>query len=178
MLSVCPRTPSGSKRISKLWEEVRVLPVPQQSCHIDFEPHCRLFLSYTGPAPKELLGTRATFLLTQARQGNGWSASDFTVQANSLFVSLFTPPSAVIGPYSLKMEISQDPSHSTTHPLGTFILLFNPWSAGITYSQVVMLTDPLGMLCEGLLRVLKINCWTSMQCVTMCSLKITFTENF
>ncbi|XP_042091270.1 protein-glutamine gamma-glutamyltransferase Z isoform X1 [Ovis aries] len=87
------------------------------------------FVAETGPAPKELLGTRATFLLTQARQGNGWSASDFTVHANSLYVSLFTPPSAVIGPYSLKMEISQGPSHSTTHPLGTFILLFNPWSA-------------------------------------------------
>ena len=151
MLSVCPRTPSGSKRISELWEEVRVLPVPLQSGHTDFEPHFRVFLSYAGPAPKELLGTRATFLLTQDRQGNGWSASDFTVHANSLDVSLFTPPSAVIGSYSLKMEISQGPSHSTTHPLGTFILLFNPWSAGITCSQVVMLTDPLGTLCEGLL---------------------------
>lgn len=87
------------------------------------------FVAETGPAPKELLGTRATFLLTQDRQGKGWSASDFTVHANSLDVSLFTPPSAVIGSYSLKMEISQGPSHSTTHPLGTFILLFNPWSA-------------------------------------------------
>ncbi|MBW04646.1 Protein-glutamine gamma-glutamyltransferase Z, partial [Eschrichtius robustus] len=83
----------------------------------------------TGPEPTVLLGTRATFLLTQARQGNVWSASDFTIHANSLFVSLFTPANAVIGPYTLKMEISQGPGHSTTHPLGTFILLFNPWSA-------------------------------------------------
>ncbi|KAB0405908.1 hypothetical protein E2I00_012801, partial [Balaenoptera physalus] len=100
----------------------------------------------TGPEPTVLLGTRATFLLTQARQGNVWSASDFTIHANSLFVSLFTPADAVIGPYTLKMEISQGPGHSTTHPLGTFILLFNPWSAGITCSQVTFLLFSLFFL--------------------------------
>ncbi|XP_047625151.1 protein-glutamine gamma-glutamyltransferase Z [Phacochoerus africanus] len=87
------------------------------------------FVAETGPAPTEHLGTRATFLLTDTRQGNVWSASDFTINANSLFVSLFTPANAVIGPYSLKIQISQDQGHSTTHSLGTFILLFNPWSA-------------------------------------------------
>uniref|UniRef100_A0A8C9BFV5 Transglutaminase 7 n=1 Tax=Phocoena sinus TaxID=42100 RepID=A0A8C9BFV5_PHOSS len=49
-------------------------------------------------------------------------ASDFTIHTNSLFVSLFTPANAVIGPYTLKTDISQGPGHSTTHPLGTFIL--------------------------------------------------------
>ncbi|XP_030176039.1 protein-glutamine gamma-glutamyltransferase Z [Lynx canadensis] len=87
------------------------------------------FVAETGPAPTELLGTRATFSLTQARQGNVWSASDFTIDTNSLFVSLFTPSNAVIGPYTLKIEISQGQGHSVTHPLGTFILLFNPWNA-------------------------------------------------
>ncbi|XP_072818684.1 protein-glutamine gamma-glutamyltransferase Z isoform X1 [Vicugna pacos] len=87
------------------------------------------FIAETGPEPTELLGTRATFLLTSARQGNVWSASDFTIDANSLSVSLFTPASAVIGPYTLKIKISQGQGHSLTHLLGTFILLFNPWSA-------------------------------------------------
>ncbi|KAF5925503.1 hypothetical protein HPG69_001950 [Diceros bicornis minor] len=87
------------------------------------------FVAETGPAPMELLGTRATFSLTQARQGNAWSASDFTIDSNSFSVSLFTPANAVIGSYTLKIEISQGQGHSSTHLLGTFILLFNPWSA-------------------------------------------------
>lgn len=105
-----------------------------------FEPHIGVILSYTGPAPMELLGTRAIFSLTQARPGNVWSASDFTIDSDSLFVSLFTPANAVIGSYTLKIEMSQGQGHSSTHPLGTFILLFNPWSAGVTCSWVVMLT--------------------------------------
>ncbi|CAD7671057.1 unnamed protein product [Nyctereutes procyonoides] len=87
------------------------------------------FVAETGPAPMELLGTRATFSLTQARKGNVWSASDFTTDTNSLLVSFFTPASAVIGPYTLKIEISQGQGHSVAHPVGTFILLFNPWNA-------------------------------------------------
>ncbi|KAM5243479.1 protein-glutamine gamma-glutamyltransferase Z [Hipposideros larvatus] len=87
------------------------------------------FVAETGPAPMELLGTRATFSLTRTRQGNVWSASDFTIDSNSLFVSLFTPANAVIGSYTLKIEISGNQGHSKTHLLGTFILLFNPWSA-------------------------------------------------
>uniref|UniRef100_A0A8C4M1H8 protein-glutamine gamma-glutamyltransferase n=2 Tax=Equus asinus TaxID=9793 RepID=A0A8C4M1H8_EQUAS len=87
------------------------------------------FVAETGPAPMELLGTRAIFSLTQARPGNVWSASDFTIDSDSLFVSLFTPANAVIGSYTLKIEMSQGQGHSSTHPLGTFILLFNPWSA-------------------------------------------------
>ncbi|XP_054421078.1 LOW QUALITY PROTEIN: protein-glutamine gamma-glutamyltransferase Z [Pteronotus mesoamericanus] len=86
------------------------------------------FTAETGPAPMELSGTRATFPLTQAQQGDAWSASDFTMDSNSLSVSLFTPSNAVIGPYTLKIEISQGQGYNVTHPLGTFILLFNPWS--------------------------------------------------
>lgn len=119
---------------------MRVLPVFLESCHIDFKSHSGVILSHTGPAPMELLGTRATFSLTQARKGNVWSAFDFTIDTNSLIVSLFTPANAVIGPYSLKIEISQDQGHSVAHPLGTFILLFNPWNAGMTCSRAVMLT--------------------------------------
>lgn len=125
-----------------------------ESCPIDFEPHIGVTLSYTGPAPVELLGTRATFSLTQTRQGNVWSASDFVIDSNSLFVSLFTPANAVIGSYTLKIEISQGHGHSKTetHLLGTFILLFNPWSEGMTCLQAVILSGPLRMLCEVLLR--------------------------
>ncbi|XP_030740366.1 protein-glutamine gamma-glutamyltransferase Z [Echinops telfairi] len=86
------------------------------------------FVAETGPEPTELLGTRATFSLTQAQQGNAWSAFDFTLNQNSLQVSLFTPANAVIGPYTLKIQLSQDRGHSVTYLVGTFILLFNPWS--------------------------------------------------
>ncbi|XP_006883273.1 PREDICTED: protein-glutamine gamma-glutamyltransferase Z [Elephantulus edwardii] len=86
------------------------------------------FVVETGPEPTELLGTRAKFVLTQAQHGNVWSASNFIADQNSLQVSLFTPASAVIGPYTLKIQISQDHGHSVTHLVGTFILLFNPWS--------------------------------------------------
>lgn len=126
---------------------MRVLPGLLESCHIDFEPHIGVTVSYTGPAPKEHLGTRATFSLTKTRGGNVWSVSDFTIDSNSLFVSLFTPANAVIGYYTLKLEISQGQGHGVTHLLGTFILLFNPWSSGMTFSP-----DPLGLLCEVLLR--------------------------
>ncbi|XP_011890379.1 PREDICTED: protein-glutamine gamma-glutamyltransferase Z isoform X2 [Cercocebus atys] len=96
-------------------------PFQSQSDHITF-------VAETGPKPSELLGTRATFFLTRVRPGNVWSASDFTIDSNSLHVSLFTPANAVIGHYILKIEISQGQGHSVTYPLGTFILLFNPWS--------------------------------------------------
>ncbi|XP_045058117.1 protein-glutamine gamma-glutamyltransferase Z isoform X1 [Desmodus rotundus] len=87
------------------------------------------FIAETGPAPMELSGTQATFSLTQAQQGNVWSASDFTIDSNILSLSLFTPSNAVIGSYTLKIETSQGQDYSATHFLGTFILLFNPWSA-------------------------------------------------
>ncbi|KAI5936869.1 protein-glutamine gamma-glutamyltransferase Z [Manis javanica] len=88
-----------------------------------------IFVAETGPEPTELLGTRATFALTQARQGNVWSAADFTIDSSSLYVSFFTPTNAVIGPYTLKIEISRSQGPRMVYPLGTFILLFNPWSA-------------------------------------------------
>ncbi|XP_041535164.1 protein-glutamine gamma-glutamyltransferase Z [Microtus oregoni] len=86
------------------------------------------FVAETGPEPSELLGTRATFLLTQTQTGSVWSASDFTADSNSLQVSVFSPASAVIGHYTLQLEISQDQGPGVTYPLGNFILLFNPWS--------------------------------------------------
>ena len=135
----CPKTPSDNKALNQKESQV-VLPVSLESCHIDFKPRSGVILSHTGPAPMELLGTRATFSLTQARKGNVWSASDFTTDTNSLLVSFFTPASAVIGPYTLKIEISQGQGHSVAHPVGTFILLFNPWNAGMTCLWSVMLT--------------------------------------
>uniref|UniRef100_A0A2K6JRN9 protein-glutamine gamma-glutamyltransferase n=1 Tax=Rhinopithecus bieti TaxID=61621 RepID=A0A2K6JRN9_RHIBE len=96
-------------------------PFQSQSDHITF-------VAETGPKPSELLGTRATFFLTRIRPGNVWSASDFIIDSNSLHVSLFTPANAVIGHYILKIELSQGQGHSVTYPMGTFILLFNPWS--------------------------------------------------
>ncbi|PNJ15973.1 TGM7 isoform 1 [Pongo abelii] len=96
-------------------------PFQSQSDHITF-------VAETGPKPSELLGTRATFFLTRVQPGNVWSTSDFTIDSNSLQVSLFTPANAVIGHYTLKIEVPQGQGHSVTYPLGTFILLFNPWS--------------------------------------------------
>ncbi|XP_063106253.1 protein-glutamine gamma-glutamyltransferase Z isoform X1 [Cavia porcellus] len=95
-----------------------------------FQPHSDhiTFVAETGPEPSELLGTRARFFLTQAQHGNVWNVSDFTVDSISLQVSLFTPASAAIGHYTLRMEIAQSQGHSLTYLLGTFILLFNPWS--------------------------------------------------
>lgn len=115
-------------------------PPPPRIMSHRFGPRIGVTLSYTGPAPMELLGTRATFPLTQARRGNVWSAFDFTVDSNSLLVSFFTPANAVIGSYTLKIALSQGQDSIVTYPLGTFILLFNPWSAGTICSQVVMLT--------------------------------------
>ncbi|XP_010623119.1 protein-glutamine gamma-glutamyltransferase Z [Fukomys damarensis] len=95
-----------------------------------FQPHRDhiTFVAETGPEPSELLGTRATFFLTQAQRRDVWSVSDFSADSTSLHVSLFTPASAVIGHYTLRIEIAQHQGHRMTYPLGTFILLFNPWS--------------------------------------------------
>lgn len=114
--------------------------MPSAPSHKNFEPSSGIFfLSYSGPEPTELLGTRATFVLIQTRPGNVWSASDFVIDSNSLQVSIFIPASAVIGHYTLKTEISGDQGPSVTYPLGNFILLFNPWSSGRTCSQIVVL---------------------------------------
>nr|XP_021505554.1 protein-glutamine gamma-glutamyltransferase Z [Meriones unguiculatus] len=86
------------------------------------------FVAETGPEPTELLRTRATFLLSQTRHGNVWSASDFTINSSSLQVWIFSPASAVIGQYTLKTEISWGQGPGVTYPLGNFILLFNPWT--------------------------------------------------
>ncbi|XP_029414114.1 protein-glutamine gamma-glutamyltransferase Z isoform X2 [Nannospalax galili] len=87
-----------------------------------------IFETQTGPESTELLGTRATFLLTQTQPGNVWSASDFVIDSNCLQVSLFTPANAIIGHYTLKAKISQGQGPGVTYPLGSFTLLFNPWS--------------------------------------------------
>ncbi|XP_062060740.1 protein-glutamine gamma-glutamyltransferase Z [Lepus europaeus] len=96
-----------------------------------FQPHADYitFVVETGPEPTELLGTRATFPLTQAPRGNVWRVSDFAIDSSFLQVSLSSPANAVIGHYTLKIELSQSQGHRVTSPLGTFTLLFNPWSA-------------------------------------------------
>ncbi|XP_023370027.1 protein-glutamine gamma-glutamyltransferase Z [Otolemur garnettii] len=86
------------------------------------------FVAETGPEPSELLGTRAVFSLSQTWHASVWGASDYTTDSSSLQVSIFTPANAVIGHYTLKIATSQGQGHSVTYPLGTFILLFNPWS--------------------------------------------------
>ncbi|XP_075427317.1 protein-glutamine gamma-glutamyltransferase 5-like [Ascaphus truei] len=80
------------------------------------------FTVETGPKPSVDSGTKTTFSLDRRCTDNGWSASIIYNDAKSVGISISSPPSAVIGRYTLKLQLV-----NISHNLGEFILLFNPW---------------------------------------------------
>ncbi|KAJ1123900.1 hypothetical protein NDU88_002367 [Pleurodeles waltl] len=78
------------------------------------------FIMETGP------GVKAKASLSTQKPTNNWGATVKSSNGSSLEVSLFTPGNAIIGWYSLSLEITSK-NRNSSHKLGDFILLFNPW---------------------------------------------------
>ncbi|NWI90898.1 TGM3 glutamyltransferase, partial [Pitta sordida] len=87
------------------------------------------FLVETGPKPSKATKTLATFGLSSSVSSESWSAVLQSSSSNSVSISISSPHNAVIGRYKLSVQSTSGGSSSTTS-LGTFVLLFNPWSSG------------------------------------------------
>ncbi|KAG8565498.1 hypothetical protein GDO81_012879 [Engystomops pustulosus] len=87
-----------------------------------------IFAVETGPWPDEASGTKAVFLLRKALVRRAWSAAVQSNGDNALMVVIMPSSKAIIGQYTLKVQITKG-SKATTYKLGTFVLLFNTWCA-------------------------------------------------
>ncbi|XP_058521955.1 protein 4.2 isoform X2 [Ochotona princeps] len=81
-------------------------------------------IAQTGEQPSEANGTQATFPISSLGDRKGWSAAVEERDAESWTISVTTPAAAVIGHYSLLLQVSGRKQYL----LGQFTLLFNPWS--------------------------------------------------
>ncbi|NWW45800.1 TGM3 glutamyltransferase, partial [Pedionomus torquatus] len=84
------------------------------------------FIAETGPKPSKLTRTQATFGISSTVSKDSWSAVLKSTSSNSVSISISSPPNAVIGRYKLGVQSGS----SSPTSLGTFVLLFNPWSSG------------------------------------------------
>lgn len=80
-------------------------------------------IAQTGEQPTKANRTQATFRISSLGDREGWSAAVQEREAESWTVSVTTPPDAVIGHYSLLLQVSR----RKPRLLGQFTLLFNPW---------------------------------------------------
>ncbi|KAM8945323.1 protein-glutamine gamma-glutamyltransferase 5-like [Pelodytes ibericus] len=87
-----------------------------------------IFIAETGPWPDEASGTRAVFPLAKAVNKKIWCAAMEDNHFDSMEIVMFSSPNAIIGQYTLKIQITTG-TKATTYQLGTFMLLFNPWYA-------------------------------------------------
>ncbi|XP_075033772.1 protein-glutamine gamma-glutamyltransferase 5-like [Mixophyes fleayi] len=86
------------------------------------------FIAEAGPWPDEASGTKAIFTLTKALNRRAWSAAIENNGRDSMMIAILPSPNAIIGQYTLKVQISKG-RKATILQLGTFMLLFNPWCA-------------------------------------------------
>ncbi|XP_029470561.1 protein-glutamine gamma-glutamyltransferase 5-like isoform X2 [Rhinatrema bivittatum] len=84
------------------------------------------FTAETGPWPEEPSGTKVTFPLASSGKPKNWGAFIESSGPDSLLIAVITPGNAIIGQYTLKVQVSPC-NKPTTYLLGQFVLLFNPW---------------------------------------------------
>ncbi|XP_015413101.1 PREDICTED: erythrocyte membrane protein band 4.2 isoform X3 [Myotis davidii] len=77
----------------------------------------------TGEQPSKANRTQATFPISSLGNRKSWSAAVEERDAQSWTISVTTPSDAVIGHYSLLLQVSR----RKPRLLGQFTLLFNPW---------------------------------------------------
>ncbi|XP_037691350.1 protein 4.2 [Choloepus didactylus] len=80
-------------------------------------------IAKTGDQPSVANRTQATFPISSLGDRKGWSAAVEETDAQCWTISMTTPADAVIGHYSLLLQVSS----KKPRPLGQFTLLFNPW---------------------------------------------------
>nr|AAA62275.1 erythrocyte membrane protein band 4.2 [Mus musculus] len=81
-------------------------------------------IAQTGEQPSKINKTQAIFPISSLGDQKGWSAAVEERDAQHWTVSVTTPVDAVIGHYSLLLQVSG----KKQYPLGQFTLLFNPWN--------------------------------------------------
>ncbi|XP_014404272.1 PREDICTED: erythrocyte membrane protein band 4.2 isoform X5 [Myotis brandtii] len=81
------------------------------------------FIAQTGEQPSKANRTQATFPISSLGNRKSWSAAVEERDAQSWTISVTTPSDAVIGRYSLLLQVSR----RKPRLLGQFTLLFNPW---------------------------------------------------
>ncbi|XP_062887509.1 protein-glutamine gamma-glutamyltransferase 2-like isoform X2 [Mobula hypostoma] len=84
-----------------------------------------LFTAETGPKPVEVSGTKAVFQISSINPRQ-WSGAIVSNTGTMLVLTVFPPPSAKIGRYTLVL-LRPKGSQMMRYKLGEFILLFNPW---------------------------------------------------
>uniref|UniRef100_A0A8B9V7L0 protein-glutamine gamma-glutamyltransferase n=1 Tax=Anas zonorhyncha TaxID=75864 RepID=A0A8B9V7L0_9AVES len=87
------------------------------------------FIAETGPKPSKQAKTQATFGISSTVSKENWSAVLQSTSSNSASIAISSPANAVIGRYKLSVQSTSSGSSSPA-TLGTFVLLFNPWSSG------------------------------------------------
>ncbi|XP_069728246.1 protein-glutamine gamma-glutamyltransferase E-like [Phaenicophaeus curvirostris] len=87
------------------------------------------FTAETGPKPSKPAKTEVTFGISSTVSKESWSAVLQSTSSNSVSISISSPPNAIIGRYKLSVRSTASGSSSSAS-LGTFVLLFNPWSSG------------------------------------------------
>lgn len=78
-----------------------------------------------GKQPSKANGTQATFSVSSLGDRKWWSARVEERDDQSWTISVTTPADAIIGHYSLLLQVS-----GRQQCLGQFTLLFNPWNRG------------------------------------------------
>nr|XP_006994124.2 protein 4.2 [Peromyscus maniculatus bairdii] len=81
-------------------------------------------IAQTGEQPSKANKTQAIFPISSLGDRKGWSAAVEERDAQSWTISVSTPVDAVIGHYSLLLQVSG----RKQYPLGQVTLLFNPWN--------------------------------------------------
>ncbi|XP_006831949.1 PREDICTED: erythrocyte membrane protein band 4.2 [Chrysochloris asiatica] len=81
-------------------------------------------VAQTGEQPSKDNRTKVTFPISSLGDQKWWSAMVKERDAQSWTIAVTTPADAIIGYYSLLLQVSG----KKKHPLGQFILLFNPWN--------------------------------------------------
>ncbi|XP_003791885.1 erythrocyte membrane protein band 4.2 [Otolemur garnettii] len=79
-------------------------------------------IAQTGEQPSKTNGTQATFPISSVGDQKWWNAVVTERDVQSWTISVTTPVDAVIGHYSLLLQVS-----GKEHRLGKFTVLFNPW---------------------------------------------------
>ncbi|KAM6242648.1 protein-glutamine gamma-glutamyltransferase 6-like [Spheniscus humboldti] len=121
------------------------------------------FIASTGPSPAESQQTKAIFNLTE-EGASGWSATQEPSEPGCMNFTIFSPASAVIGRYKLKLQIVSGNKVSSIL-LGQFVLLFNPWCpnddvymANEKERQEYVLNDS-GIIFQGLEKYIQQEAW-------------------
>nr|XP_006111130.1 protein-glutamine gamma-glutamyltransferase E-like [Pelodiscus sinensis] len=87
------------------------------------------FTAETGPKPSLKAKTQAVFSISSTASNGTWSAVQQSTESSSVTISIYCPANAAIGRYKLSVQPTSG-GNASQGIVGTFVLLYNPWSQG------------------------------------------------